>query len=86
MFHVYRSNNESWEICCFVCVMAHNIITHAHQQQLSFIKVLDLTLMIKMIKDRLKRVCGACLHLLPHHYSKKGNLICSRCSRVHEGE
>jgi len=29
-----------------------------------------------------KMVCGSCLHVLPHHYTKKRNLVCSRCGHI----
>ena len=35
-----------------------------------------------MIDNKMIMICGSCLHALPHHYTKKGNLVCSRCGHV----
>jgi|13_taG_2_1085334.scaffolds.fasta_scaffold02630_15 hypothetical protein len=32
--------------------------------------------------NKMEMVCGSCLHVLPHHYTKRRNLVCSRCGHV----
>lgn len=31
------------------------------------------------------RLCNTCLHVLEHRYTKRGNLVCTRCLAPHGG-